>query len=386
MKTIYLDHAASTPVDAKVKEAMQPYFSEKYGNASSIHQFGSEAKEALENSRKTIAKKLNASPEEIIFTSGGTESNNFALKGIAFANKDKGSHIITSKIEHECVLNSCRWLETQGFKVTYLKPDRNGLIRPDDLKKAITKETIIASVMHANNEIGTIEPVKELGKICRDNGIYFHTDACQSFTKVPLDVKKDNLDLVTINSHKIYGPKGAGALYIKNGTRIDAWQHGGGHERNLRSGTENVSEIVGFAKAAEIAKQSDILHMVRLRDMLIRRISDEIPNTRLNGHSTQRLCNNTNFSFRYIEGESLLLRLDAKGIACSTASACSSHTLKPSHVLLAIGLKPEEAHSSLRITIGKENTDDEIEYAIDALKDEVRALREISPFGEKNVQ
>ncbi|MEA3344009.1 MAG: cysteine desulfurase family protein [archaeon] len=386
MKTIYLDHAASTPVDAKVKEAMLPYFSEKYGNASSIHQFGSEAKEALEDSRKTIAKKLNASPEEIIFTSGGTESNNFALKGIAFANKDKGSHIITSKIEHECVLNSCKWLEKQGFKVTYLKPDRSGLIRPDDLKKAITKETIIASVMHANNEIGTIEPVKELGKICRDNGIYFHTDACQSFTKVPLDVKKDNLDLVTVNSHKIYGPKGAGALYIKNGTRIDAWQHGGGHEKNRRSGTENISGIVGFAKAAEIARQSDIQQMTRLRDMLIRRIPDEIPNTRLNGHSTQRLCNNTNFSFRHIEGESLLLRLDAKGIACSTASACSSHTLKPSHVLLAIGLEPEEAHSSLRITVGKENTDDEIKYTIDALKEGVRALREISPFGEKNVQ
>lgn len=382
MKEIYLDHAATTPVDPKVMDAMMPYFSGKYGNSSSLHHFGQAAKEALEKSRETIAKIINADAREIVFTSGGTESNNLALKGIAFANKSQGNHIITSKIEHDCVLNSCRWLEKHGFKVTYLPVDEYGVVRGEDLEKAITKDTILASIMHVNNEVGTIEPVAELGKICREKGVYFHTDACQSFTKVPLDAGKQNLDLVTINSHKIFGPKGVGALYIKDGVKIDAWQHGGGHERNIRSGTENISGIVGFAKAVEIANDDDIRKMKKLRDILIKRILDEIPDSRLNGHPVQRVCNNANFSFKYIEGESIMLRLDARGIAASTGSACSSHTLEPSHVLLALGLRVEEAHSSLRLSVGKENNVDEIDHTIDALKQDIDSLRKISPFGD----
>lgn len=386
MKRIYLDHAATTPVDPKVLEAMLPYFSKTFGNASSIHTYGQEAKAALEESRDTIAKKLNCESKNIIFTSGGTESNNLALKGIAFANRDKGKHIITSKIEHDCVLTSCRWLEKQGFKITYLPVDEHGLVKPEDVEKAITKETIIVSVMHANNEIGTIEPIKEIGKVCREKGVYFHTDACQSFTKVPTDVKKQNVDLMTINAHKIYGPKGVGALYVGDGVKIEPWQHGGGHERNIRSGTENVSGIVGFAKASEILKESDIAHMTKLRDRMIKSVTAEIPDTRLNGHPKLRLCNNANFSFRYIEGESMLLHLDAGGIASSTGSACSSHSLEPSHVLLAIGLPPEDAHGSIRITHGKENTADEMDYAAKAMKEAAALLRKMSPFGEKNVQ
>ncbi|MFH1126850.1 MAG: cysteine desulfurase family protein [archaeon] len=381
MKRIYFDHAATTPVDAKVMDAMMPYFSHKFGNASSIHQDGQEAKEALLDSREIIARKMNADPKRIIFTSGGTESNNLALKGIAFANRDCGKHIITSKIEHDCVLNSSRWLERQGFKVTYLPVDKHGIVNPDDVASAITKETILVSVMHANNEIGTIEPIKEIGKLCREKGVYFHTDACQSFTKVPMDVKKQNLDLVTINAHKICGPKGVGALYINEGVKIDALQHGGGHERNLRSGTENIPGIVGFAKSVEIANEKNIAHMTKIRDMLIKRVLSDIPDTRLNGHPKERLCNNAHFSFKHIEGESLLLHMDADGVACSTGSACSSHTLDPSHVLLAIGLLPQDAHGSLRLTVGKENTTDEAGYAADAMKKNVERLRKISPFG-----
>ncbi len=385
MKKIYLDNASTTPVDERVVEAMQPYLCEKYGNASSIHQYGQDAKDALERSREVIAHKLNADPSDIIFTSGGTESNNFALKGIAFANRNRGRHIITTKVEHDCVLNSCRWLETQGFKVTYLGVDEKGQVRPDDVQDAITKDTIAVSVIHGNNEVGTITPIRDIGRICTEKGIYFHTDACQSFTKVPLDVEKDNLDLVTINAHKIYGPKGVGALYIKKGTNIDTWQHGGGHERNLRSGTENIAGIVGFAKSVEIASESNIAHMTGLRDILIERVLSEIPDSTLNGHNVSRLCNNANFSFTGIEGESLLLRLDMRGISCSTASACSSHTLEPSHVLMAMGIGPENAHSSLRFSIGKDTTQDDIDNTIDALKKEVGLLRKMSPVGGGNV-
>ncbi len=385
MKRIYMDHAATTPVDEQVMKAMNPYQCERYGNASSIHRTGQVAKEALETSREVIADKVNASPEEIIFTSGGTESNNFALKGVAFANRDKGRHIITTRVEHGCVLNSCRWLETQGFKVTYLGVDENGMVRPDDVSQAITKDTIAVSVIHGNNEVGTVAPIREIGRICTENGVYFHTDACQSFTKVPIDVEKDNLDMVTINAHKIYGPKGVGALYIKKCTRIDAWQHGGGHERNLRSGTENIPSIVGFAKSVEIACESDIAHMKGLRDILITRVLSEVLDCSLNGHPAQRLCNNANISFKGIEGEALLLRLDLHGIACSTASACSSHTLEPSHVLMAMGLGAEDAHSSIRFSVGKENTLEDIEYTIDMLKKEVGLLRKISPVGGINV-
>jgi cysteine desulfurase len=376
---IYLDHAATTPIDPIVIEAMQPYFAKKYGNASSLHSWGREAKKALEASRDIIAKKLNAKNYKLIFTSGGTESNNLALKGTAFANKKK-RHIITTQIEHECVLNSCLWLEEQGFEVSFLPVDSEGFINLDNLEQTIRKDTLLVSVIHANNEIGTIEPIKEIGKICQEHGVYFHTDACQSFTKVPINLKKQHIDLLTINSHKIHGPKGVGALLVRDGVNIHPLLHGGGHENGLRSGTENIPGIVGFAKATEIAKEHDIQHMRKLRNILINTVLEEIPNTKLNGPKKQRLCNNANFSFKYIEGESLVLRLDAKGIACSTGSACSSHSLEPSHVLLAIGLTPQDAHSSLRFSIGKRNTEREIKYTIEVLKDEVKNLRKISPF------
>jgi len=375
---VYLDNAASTKVDDEVIKAMQPFFSDKFGNASSLHQYGNEAKEALEESRALIAKKLNAEPREIIFTSGGTESNNFALKGVAFANKDRGRHIITSKIEHDCVISSCKWLEKQGFTVTYLPVDKYGRVSPDDVAGAIRKDTIITSVMHANNEIGTIEPIEEIAKICREKNVYFHTDACQSLTKVPLDAKK--FDLVTINSHKIHGPKGVGALYIKNGTKIDALMHGGGHEFNMRSGTENVAGIVGFAKAASQMKEEHINHMANLRDRMIDGVLNRISDVQLNGPRDKRLCNNANIAFHYIEGESIMTYLDMDGIAVSTGSACSSKSLEPSHVLLAIGLKHEIAHGSLRISFSKYNTKEEVNYTLDKLEESVKKLREISPL------
>lgn len=384
-KRICLDHAATTPVDEEVLAAMQPYFSEKFGNASSIHSFGTEAAEALENSRKAIAKALNAEPHEIIFTSGGTEANNFTLKGIAFANREKGKHIITTKIEHDCVLNSSKWLQEQGFEVTYLGVDKFGLVNPEDVKKAIRSDTILVSVMQANNEIGTIEPIREIARLCREKGIYFHTDACQSFTKIPLDVKKDNVDLVTINAHKIYGPKGVGALYVRSGTKIDPLMHGGGHEKGRRSGTENVAGIVGFAKAVEIGMkrmQSDADIQTGLRDRLISGVL-KIENSWLNGHPTERLPNNANFGFAFIEGESIILHLDSHGIAASTGSACSSHTLEPSHVLLALGQKHEDAHGSVRFTLGRSTKELDIDYVLEVLPGIIRKLREISPMGKK---
>lgn len=380
MKEIYLDNAAATPAAEEVIEAMMPYFNEKYGNASSLHSYGKEAKEALEKSREKIADKLNAEPYEIIFTSGGTESNNFALKGVAAANKKKGKHIITTKIEHPCILNSCKWLEKEGFEVTYLGVDEFGLVDISDIENSIRKDTILISIIHGNNEIGTIQNINEIGKICSEKEVYFHTDACQSFTKVPIDAGKDNIDLITINSHKIYGPKGVGALYIKEGTKIDSLIHGGGHEHGRRSGTENVSGIVGFAKASEITTLEDIENMKKLRDYLIKRIINEIPNSKLNGHPEKRLCNNANFTFKFIEGESMLMLLDMVGIAVSTGSACSSGSLEPSHVLSAIGLPPEDAHGSLRITLGKYNTPEEMDYTIANLKKIVERLRELSPF------
>lgn len=377
---VYLDNAATTPMDKEVIKAMQPYFNKKFGNASSLHDFGVEARNAVENSRKIIAKKLSANPEEIIFTSGGTESNNLAVKGIAFANKNKGNHIITSRIEHECILNSCKWIEKQGFKVTYLDVDKYGFVNPKDVENAITKDTILVTIIHANNEIGTIEPIEEIGKICREKGVYFHTDACQSFTKVPINTK--NIDLITISSHKIHGPKGIGALYIKNGTKITPLNHGGGQERNLRSGTENVPGIVGFAKASQLITKKDINYMTKLRDKMIKEVL-RIPDTLLNGPTgNKRLCNNTNFSFKYIEGESLITMLNEKGIACSTGSACSSKSLKPSHVLLAIGRPAEIAHGSLRVSISKKTTLKEVNYFFENLKPIVKKLRELSPLAK----
>ncbi len=375
---VYLDNAATTPIAEEVLQAMLPFMKERFGNASSLHAWGREARDGIEKARETIAKKLNVSPNEVIFTSGGTESNNFALKGIAFANKDKGKHIITQKTEHACVLQTCKWLESIGFEVTYLDVDKYGMVSPESVVNAIRKDTILVSIMHANNEIGTIQPIEEIAKICKEREVYFHTDACQSFTKEPLDAEKIGVDLITVSSHKIYGPKGVGALIVREDVKITPLMHGGGHEFGKRSGTENVHGIVGFGKAAEIAKEEHVKHMKKLRDLLIKRVLEEIPNVKLNGHPEKRLCNNANFSFLGIEGEALLMRLDARGIACSTGSACSSRKLEPSHVLRAIGLKPEEAHGSLRLTVGRQNTEEEINYAVDVLKEEVEALRKLS--------
>lgn len=379
MKRIYLDHAATTPLDKEVLEAMKPFLTKNFGNASSLHSFGREAREAIESAREIIKKKAKAKEHELIFTSGGTESNNFAIKGIAFSNHKKGKHIITTKIEHDCVLNTCKWLEKQGFEVTYLSVDKDGFIDLNELESNIRKDTILVSVIHGNNEIGTIQNLKEIGKICKEHSIYFHTDACQSFTKAKIDF--EYVDLVTINAHKIYGPKGIGGLFIRKGISIEPLLHGGGHEFGLRSGTENVASIVGFGKAVEIARKEHIEYMKRLNKILIKGAL-EIEETRLNGPPPEkhRLCNNANISFRWIEGEAIVLRLDSKGIACSTGSACSSRSLEPSHVLLAIGLSPEDAHSSIRFSVGKENTKEEIKYTIECLREVVKDLRKASPF------
>ncbi len=381
-KKIYLDHAATTPVDKEVLKTMQPYFSENFGNASTLYSFGKEAKDSLDKSRKTIAKTIGARANEIIFTSGGTESDNLALKGIAFANRDKGNHIITSKIEHKAIINTCKWLEKQGFKITYLNVDKTGLINPQDLEKAITNKTILVSIMHANNEVGTIQPIAEIGKICRKHKVYFHTDAVQSFCKIPINVGKMNISLLSASSHKIYGPKGVGMLYINRKVIIDPILHGGNHEYGMRSGTENVAGIVGFAKASELANKRikiESERQTKLRDKLIKEIS-KIKNSHLNGHPTQRLPNNINFWFKGVEGEALLFRLNEKGICASTQSACSSHELKPSHVLTAIGLTAEQSHGSLRFTLGKNTTEQDINYVIKLLPKIINSLRRISPF------
>ncbi len=381
MKTIYLDSGATTIVDKEVVEAMLPYFTDKYGNASSTHRKGEEAKEALHRARRLIAKSIGAKDDEIVFTSGGTESNNFAIKGIAFANKDRGNHIITTKIDHDCVLNACKWLETQGFKITYLDVDFEGFVNPEELEKAITPKTILVSIIHGNNEIGTIQNLEALGKICKKHNVPLHTDACQSYTKTELDVQKQNLDLVTINSHKIHGPKGVGALYVRKGTKITPLLHGGGHEFGLRSGTENISGIVGFAKAVELGLNSKhVKHMTKLRDKLIEGIL-KVPDTRLNGpRNEKRLCNNINFIFKYIEGEAIGGYLDAYGISSSTGSACSNINLKSSHVLRAIGVSPEDANGSLRLTINRFTTEEEIDKVIEVLPKIVEKLRKMSPL------
>lgn len=378
----YLDNGATTMVDPEVLKIMKPYLEEKYGNSSSIHTKGQEAKIALENSREIIAEAINAEPEEIIFTSGGTESNNIALKAVAFANRDKGNHIIITKIEHDCVLNAAKWLETQGFKVTLLEVDSEGFVNPKTLEKAITKQTVLVSVIHGNNEIGTIQDLEALGKVCKKHGAYFHTDACQSFTKTEIDVKKIPVDLITLNAHKIHGPKGVGVLYIRKGTKIDAWQHGGGHERNLRSGTENIPGIVGFASAVKLAMKKDYCKgMEKLRDRLIEGAL-KIPDSMLNGPRNRRLCNNANVAFMFVEGESIAALLDAEGICVSTGSACSSHSLEPSHVLMALGRKEEEAHGSIRFTLSRFTTEEEIERTLKVLPGIIEKLRKISPLAE----
>ena len=372
---IYLDNGASTMVDPKVVEAMQSYYTKIFGNASSIHEYGEDAKTALEESRKTIAKFIGASPKEIVFTSGGTESNNFALKSIAFSNKDKGNHIITTKVEHDCILHSCKWLESQGFTITYLNVNDKGHVEPDQLRKAITEKTLIVSIIHGNNEIGTIQDLEELYKVCKEKNVLFHTDACQSFTKVPLNVK--DVDLITLNAHKIHGPKGVGALYIKKGTNIKAWQHGGGHENDMRSGTENIHGIVGFAKAAELAMNSDhIKKMTEQRDKLI--LALEEIGMKINGDKEHRLCNNINVCFTGLDGETVGLKLKKYGIASSKGSACSAIGNVKSHVLKAIGMNNDDIDSSLRITLSRFTTDEEIEYTINSIKEIVEKMRKPS--------
>jgi len=382
MRSIYMDHAATSPADPLVVEAMMPYFSERYGNASSLHVMGRDARQAVEQARQKVASLIGAKKEEIIFTSGGTESDNFALKGIAWKNRKKGDHIITSAIEHHAVLNACEYLQSQGFSVTVLPVDRYGLVSPENVENAITDRTTIISVMHANNEIGTIQPIEEIGKIAAEHDIYFHTDAVQSAGKIPVNVESLGVDLLAMSAHKLSGPKGVGALYIRKGTLIEPQLHGGGHERNLRSGTENVPGIVGFGKASELAAErleEDIGYLSDLRDSLIKGLL-AVPESYLNGHPDRRLPNNVNVRFSYIEGESLILNLDMLGIAASTGSACSSASLEPSHVLMALGMEHEEAHGSLRLTIGRENTKDDVDYVLEAVPGIVKKLREMSPL------
>jgi cysteine desulfurase len=372
-------------IDPRVVNEMLPYFSKIYGNASSLHSYGREAKEALNSSRAKLASCINAKPEELVFTSGGTESNNFAIKGIAYANKKKGKHIIVSSIEHDCIINSCNWLQQQGFEITRLPVDEHGLVAVNTLEGEIRKDTILVSIMHANNEIGTIEPISDAAKACRERGIYFHTDACQSFGKIPIDAKQQNIDLMTINAHKIYGPKGVGALFIREGVNIAPWQHGGGHEFGLRSSTENIAGIVGFAKAAELCKNEmndERARLTHLRDKLIDEILRNIHSAYLNGHKELRLPNNANFGFHGFEGEAIriLLELDELGIAVSTGSACSSNQADnpPSHVLIAIGLNPVETRGALRVTLGRYNTEEEVNYFLSCLAKIMNSLTPIS--------
>jgi cysteine desulfurase len=383
MEHVYLDSAATTRLRPQVLEAMQPYLEDRFGNANSLHSPGRAAREALDDSRAKLAKRLGCLPDEVIFTSGGTESNNLALKGAALANAGRGRHIITTAIEHSSILGPCKWLQANGFEVTYLKVDGFGRVSASQVSEAIRKDTVLVSVGHANNEIGTIQDIAGIAKVAEELGAIFHTDACQSFTKVPVDVKSMGLGLVTVNAHKIHGPKGTGALVLRRGTRIEPVLHGGQQERGLRGGTENVPGIVGFAAAAGLATDGEAERMKGLRDRLIGGVRGGIGGVRLNGHPTERLPNNANFTFSGVEGESLLLRLDLKGVYCSTGSACSSQSLEPSHVITAIGLPPEEAHGSIRMTVGYDNTDGEIDYALSALKDEVESLRRISPLGRR---
>lgn len=384
-KLIYLDNAATTKTAPEVVEAMLPYFTENYGNPSSVYSFASGNKDVITRQREIIADALGANGNEIYFTAGGTESDNWALKAAAEAYSKKGKHIITTKIEHHAVLHACAYLEDQGYEVTYLDVDENGLVKLDGLKKAIRPDTILISVMYANNEIGTIQPIQEIGEIAHEHGILFHTDAVQAFCQVPIDVDACHIDMLSASAHKLNGPKGIGFLYIRKGVKIRSFVHGGAQERKRRAGTENVPGIVGFGKAVERAAatlKERTAEEAELRDYMIQRIEAEIPYCRLNGDRTKRLPNNVNFSFRFIEGESLLIMLDMKGICASSGSACTSGSLDPSHVLLAIGLPHEIAHGSLRITLSEETTKEELDYVVDSLKAIVERLRGMSPLYE----
>jgi len=383
MRRIYLDHAATTPTHPEVVKAMLPYFTDAFGNPSSIYSYGQEAKGAIEEARAKVADLMGARSDETVFTSGGTEADNFAIKGMAYANEGKGNHIITSAIEHHAVIETCKFLEKRGFLVTYLPVDEYGLVDPDDVKKAITDKTILISVMHANNEVGTIQPIAEIGKIAKEAGIYFHTDAVQTAGHIPVNVNELGVDLLAMSAHKLYGPKGVGALYIRKGTRLVAFMHGGEQERKRRASTENVPGIVGFGRAAELAKQEmpeEAERLTHLRDKLIKGILEQIEHTRLNGHPLKRLPNNVNISVDFVEGESMLLNLDLEGICASTGSACSSASLEPSHVLLALGLSPEQAHGSLRFSLGKENSEEDMGRVLKVLPGIVAKLRAMSPL------
>ena len=383
MREIYLDHAATTKLKKEVLNTMLPFLTEQYGNPSTIYTLGREAKKAIDKSREQVAKALNAKPNEIFFTGSGTESDNWAIKGIAYANKEKGKHIITTNIEHHAIIHTCKFLQKEGFDITYVPVDNEGIINLEELKMAIRPDTILISVMLANNEIGTIQPIKEISKIAKEHRIYLHTDAVQAVGSIPVDVEDLGVDLLSLSGHKIYGPKGVGVLYIKSGTKISPFIHGGGQERGKRAGTENVANIVGIGKAIELATK-DIpeysAHLQQLRDMAIEGILKQIPHTRLNGHPEKRLPGNVNISFEYIEGESILLMLDSKGISASSGSACTSGSLDPSHVLLAIGLPHEIAHGSLRLTFGEENTKEDVKYLLETLPPIIEGLRKMSPL------
>ncbi|MBQ6804809.1 MAG: cysteine desulfurase NifS [Clostridia bacterium] len=386
MERIYMDNAATTAVAPEALSAMLPCFAQFYGNASSIHGTGREARKKLEDARKTVANCLGAKPNEIYFTSGGTESDNWAIKGAAFANRKKGNHIITSQIEHHAVLHTCQWLEKQGFEVTYLPVDEYGLVNPADVEKAITDQTILISIMAANNEIGTIEPVAEIGKIAREHKILFHCDAVQAVGAIPVDVNDWNVDMLSLSGHKFHGPKGVGALYIRTGVKAEQFMHGGAQERGRRATTENLPGIVGLAAALEHAclhMEENACKMMMMRDRLIKGILDNIPHTRLNGHAMKRLPGNVNVSVQFIEGEALLLRLDLAGISASSGSACTSGSLDPSHVLLAIGLPHEIAHGSLRLSLADSNTEEEVDEVLRVLPEIVKTLRDMSPLYEQ---
>jgi len=387
MKRIYFDHSATTPVDDDVAKLMLEYMTEKFGNPSSIHSFGREVRKAVDEARGHVAALLGANANEIFFTSGGTEADNIALKGVALANRKKGNHIITTAIEHHAILHTCEYLEKQGFTITYLPVDENARVRVEDVRNAITDKTVLISVMFANNEVGTIQPIKEIGEIAKEKGIYFHTDAVQAVGNYPIDVKELNIDLLTLSGHKFHGPKGIGALYARRGVRIEALQQGGGQERSLRPGTENVPGIIGLGKAAEIAKRDmakKVAHITALKEKLMAGIQEKISDIKLNGHPTLRMPGNVNFSFRFVEGESLLLNLDLKGIAASSGSACTSGSLDPSHVLLAMGLTHEVAHGSLRISLGRGNTEEDIDYCLTVLPEIIERLRSMSPLSNSS--
>jgi len=382
-EVIYLDHAATTPVDPEVLDAMLPYLRDKFGSASTLYSLGREAREAVEHARGSVAALIGALPEEIYFTSGGSECDNWAVFGVTVAKANKGKHVITSKIEHHAILEPCHQLEKQGYKVTYLGVDENGFISLDELRSAITDETILITIMHANNEIGTIEPVEEIGKLAKEKGIHFHTDTVQTVGHIPVDVNAINCDSLAISAHKLYGPKGVGAMYIRKGSRVERLIRGGGQENNRRAGTHNVAGIVGLGKAAELAMariNREYEATVKLRDALIAGIEAKIPSVRLNGDRTKRLPNNVNFSFDFVEGESIILLMDMNGICVSSGSACTSGSLDPSHVLMALGLKHEQAHGSLRMTLGKDNTQAHVDRVLEVLPGIIQRLREMSPL------